>query len=88
MSDEWESPNPFDLQVRRKWRQMLPLLAEPGTAVQCLDDGEYGAILDITEIAGQTVYRVQLMAGPVRLVLATHLDVEPRIDLKRDDYGA
>ena len=69
--------NPFDLQVRRKSRRMFPLLAEPGTAVRCLDDGKYGVILEISEISGHLAYRVQLMAGPVRLVLATRLDTPP-----------
>jgi hypothetical protein len=69
--------NPFDLQVRCKWCRMLPLRAEPGTAVRCLDDGGYGVIMEITEIIGQIAYWVQLMAGPVRVVLATRLDTPP-----------
>lgn len=63
-----------DLQERRRWRQMLPLLAGPGTAVVCLEDGERGTILEISEMAGHLAYLVQLEGGRLRLVLATDLD--------------
>lgn len=58
----------------RRWRLMLPLLAGPGTAVVCLEDGERGTIPEISEMAGHLAYLVQLEAESVRLVLATDLD--------------
>jgi len=66
--------NPIELQEQRQWRKMLPFLAGPGTAVVCLDDGERGTILEISEMAGHLAYLVQMEAGPMRFVLATDLD--------------
>ena len=53
---------------------MLPLLAGPGTAVVCLEAGERGTILEISEMVGHLAYLVQLETESVWLVLATDLD--------------
>lgn len=66
-----------DLPLRRKWRYLLPLLAEPGTRVICLDDRAQGTILALTDDNGQLAYHVQAGTESVRVVLATHLDVLP-----------
>lgn len=66
--------NFIDLQERRRWHRMLPLLAGPGTAVVCLADGEQGTILELSERAGHLAYLVQMGLGPIRFVLATDLD--------------
>jgi hypothetical protein len=50
------------------------LLAEPGNAVVCLSDGAGGAIVAIADLAGQLTYRVEVVDGTIRHVLATHLD--------------
>jgi hypothetical protein len=65
------------LQERRRWRHLLPLLAEPGTKVICLDDGARGTILDLTDNNGQLAYRVQVGTERIRIVLATRLDMLP-----------
>jgi hypothetical protein len=51
-----------------------PLAAGPSIVVVCLEDGERGTILEISEMAGHLAYLVQLETESVRLVLATDLD--------------
>jgi hypothetical protein len=68
-----ESPHP----VSAPTPQMLPLLAGPGTQIICLDDQQPGTILEISEMQGKLAYLVQLQAGTLRLVCATHLQPLP-----------
>jgi hypothetical protein len=68
------SPNLAD---RHRQRYLYPLLAEPGNAVVCLSDGAMGTIVAIEDLAGHLAYRVHLVDGTLRHVLATALDISP-----------
>jgi hypothetical protein len=64
----------IELQERRRWRLMFPLLAEPRTAGVCLEDGEGDTILELFDISGHLAYLVQMGKDPMRFILATDLD--------------